>query len=537
MAHRTSLLAVTLLAMIVHAVVIARTLLPAQDGLKFIRIARQFQTEPWTSVVRDSDVHPLYPGLIAVAEPVVAWFAGRGPEAWRIAAQAVAALASVGLVVPIYYVTRSLFDRWIAFLAATIAILLPRAAELGHDTLNNSLGLLTTFLALWLGAVALRKGDWRVALVAGLVAGVGYLARPEVVLLPVAIGLTWLTGLRFGRASWGSALSRLPALALLVGMVLVVMGYYALLKGEISEKLAVRYGAWLGPQRILHRAVPQQAPRGLDDPRWDFTPKEESEQIPIRNWRSAVVRIAGKWWEELCWFFAVMTVWGLVRYRFVRSLCPDRDERDTGEMERRSLIIFATVYGLALLRHCTALGYLSGRHIMVLVMASVPWAAAGTYVCGRGLAVHLRLSPRLARIAAGCVLGVAIAGSIVVQMRPTHLNHLSRWGHWAAGQWLATHARPTELVLDTRGWARFISGRPGYDYWHVRQALTDSHLNYIIVGLDELVAPSPRADTLKALLTYAATPLADFPAFPGDQAAGVRLYRFHRPDSWEGLAR
>ena len=75
-------------------------------------------------------------------------------------------------------------------------------------------------------------------------------------------------------------------------------------------------------------------------------------------------------------------------------------------------------------------------------------------------------------------------------MQPNHLNHLSRWGHWAAGQWLADNAGPTELVLDTRGWARFVSGHAGYDYWHVRQALTDSHLSYIIVGLDELEARS-----------------------------------------------
>ena len=91
-------------------------------------------------------------------------------------------------------------------------------------------------------------------------------------------------------------------------------------------------------------------------------------------------------------------------------------------------------------------------------------------------------------------------------------------------------------MLDTRGWARFVSGQPGYDYWHVRQALTDSHLSYIVVGLDELEARSSRARTLRALLAYAATPLEDFPAFPGDRTPGVRLYRFHRPGTWEGLA-
>ena len=69
-------------------------------------------------------------------------------------------------------------------------------------------------------------------------------------------------------------------------------------------------------------------------------------------------------------------------------------------------------------------------------------------------------------------------------------------------------------MLDTRGWARFVSGLPGYDYWHVRQALTDSHLSYILVGLDELKASSPRAATLRALLAYVGTPLEEFPASP-----------------------
>jgi hypothetical protein len=324
---------------------------------------------------------------------------------------------------------------------------------------------------------------------------------------------------------------------LLFGATLFVLGSYTLVKGEVSEKLAVRYGGLLGPQRIMARPVPQQVPHGLDDPRWDFSPKEETDHVPTRDWRVAVARIVRKWWEELCWFFAVMTVWGLLRQRFIRGLLSGHDPEESPGSEGHLLLLFMGMYGAALVHHCAALGYLSGRHVMPLVLASVPWAAAGTFVCGRGIAVNLRWGPRRARWVAVGVMGAVIACSTVVQMRPTHLNHLSRWGHWAAGRWLAAHAQPNERVLDTRGWARFISGRPGYDYWHVRQALTDSHLSYILVGLDELEAMSPRAATLKALLAYAATPLADFPAHPGGHNAAVRLYRFRQPDSWEGLPR
>jgi hypothetical protein len=534
MARRRSLLAILLLAASLHVWFISRTLVPAQDGLKFIRFARQFQRDPWCDVIRGADVHPLYPALVAAAEPVVARFVDREPDGWRIAAQLVASLASVGLLFPVYFLTQSLFDRRIAFLAAGLLALLPRAAELGHDTLADSLGLFLTFLALWLGARVLKTNDRLTALAAGLAAGLGYLTRFEVILVPVAIGLTWLIG--HGRRPGRSRLERIAAVSVLLGSAGLVVISYAAAKGEVSEKIALRVGAWLGPQTIMNRPVPQQVPRGLEDPRWDFSPKEESDQIPIRGWRSSLGRIVGKWWEELSWGFAVMTVWGLARRRFIRSLLPDREPDDDSGVEGRLLLVFAGVYGLALLRHSAMLGYLSSRHVMALVVASIPWAAAGTYVCCRGIAVKTHLSPpwiQRTRIAA---IGMAITASLLTQANPSHISHLSRWGHWAAGRWLEGHARPDELILDTRGWARFISGKPGYDYWHVRQALTDSHLSYILVGLDELGAVSPRAETLKALLAYAATPLLDFPASPDERNPAVRLYRFHRPGSWEGLA-
>jgi hypothetical protein len=353
-----------------------------------------------------------------------------------------------------------------------------------------------------------------------------------VIVVPFAIGLTWLVGLF--RDSRTRTVVRGPALAVLLLATMAVIGSYAAVKGEISEKLAIRYSAWLTPKKPPTRLARPTAARGLDNPGWDFSPKEETDRIPIRNWQYAVLRILGKWWEELCWLFAVMTVWGIVRQRNIRGLCHDRDPSD-GDVECTLLLVFAAVYGLALVRHSTLLGYLSGRHIMALVYASIPWAAAGSFVCTRGIAVKGGWGPRFTRNSGIVVATVLVAASIVVQFQPNHLNHLSRWGHRSAGQWLACNARPDEKVLDTRGWARFVSGQPGYDYWHVRQALTDSRLSYIIVGLDELEAKSGRARTLQALLAYAATPVKVFPACPGDRTAGVRLYRFHRPGTWEGL--
>jgi hypothetical protein len=531
MAGRRLLVTIVLFATILHAVSIARSTLPAQDGLKFIQVARQFHTEPWPDVVRGTDQHPLYPALIAIAQPLVSLLSGPGPDSWRIAAQCVAAIASIAILFPLFKVTRSLFDERIALIAAAIYVLLPVPAEVGHDTLSDSLGLLLTMLCLHWGIRAIRSGDWRTALAAGMSGGVGYLARPEVLLAPMAVAVTWAF-LLIRRLDLRRAITS-PALCSLVLAPLVLIGAYALVKGQVSEKLSLRHGAALGPQSVLARPVPQLVPRGLDDARWDFSAKEESERVALRRPGKALRAIASDWWDELCWGFAAMAIWGLVRHRYILALCAGHDEADKGRVERLVLAAFGTFFLAVVLRHSMSLGYLSGRHTLPLVLISVPWAAAGTFVCLRGLGIKLPWRRRTAW--ASCMLGMGMVGLVLVvyQLRP---SHPSRWAHWAAGRWLAEHADRSELVLDTRGWARFVSEHPGYDYWHVRQALTDSHLSYVVVGHEELAASSKRSRTLQALLAFAARPVADFPMFVGHRDVGVRIYRFHRPDSWEGMA-
>ena len=178
------------------------------------------------------------------------------------------------------------------------------------------------------------------------------------------------------------------------------------------------------------------------------------------------------------------------------------------------------------------MGYLSGRHTLTLVIMSIPWAAAGVTICACRLAAVLRWGPGLARGVGVATLLAAIAAGTLFQLKP---SHPTRWGHWAAGQWLLAHTKPSDAVLDTRGWAAFVSGRPSYDYWHVRQSLTDSHLGYIVVGADELEAESRRGATLRSVLAYAAEPAAAFPELRGGDGVGVRIFRYQRPASWEGL--
>lgn len=534
---RRSLVAIMLLAAALHVAGVARSILPAQDGLKFIRVARGFQTQPWTDVVRASDQHPLYPALVAAVEPVVATFRGHGPDTWRIAAQLVSAAAAILLLIPLHGLARELFGEQVANLSALGFVLLPLPMAVGHDTLSDSLALFGFVASLRLGLSALRTGSWPAAVGCGLAAGFGYLARPEVLVAPFSVVLTGA-----GRAVLARRLTPpmlvMPRLAGVSLAFLVIVGGYALVKGEVSEKLALRHGAALAPRATtVERKAGHWLPPGLDDPRWDFSPKEEPKEVVRRTPKEVVESLALQWSEGLGAVLAFFALWGFVRDRYIRRVVAADcgvDYPDPSDTGRWLVALYLALFSLVLVRHELRMGYLSGRHTLTLVVVSLPWAAAGVFICARGLALKLWLGRRARWGAAVALIAAAVITGVVFQTKPAHP---SRWGHREAGLWLKYNAKPGQAVLDTRGWASFVCGLPGYDYWHVRQAFTDSKLSYIVVGADELNAPSQRAETLRAVLAYAATPSVSFPERQGGHQPGVLVYRFHRPESWEGLVR
>ena len=280
--RRRSLLAIVLLAAALHTFGIARSILPAQDGLKFIKIARAFQLHPWADVVRGTDQHPLYPALVALAEPVVAAFAGHGPDTWRIAAQLVAALAALALLVPLHGLACRLFGDRVANLTALGFVLLPLPMTVGHDTLSDSLALFAFALALRLGLESLDSERWEPAVGCGVVAGLGFLARPEVLVAALAVVVTG--GCRaFGREPrclFGSRCRGLPGLRSLS---------WRWSARTLWSRARCRRSSRCDAPRRSGRAQPpvrkagHWLPKGLDDPHWDFSPKEEPAEVPRRR--------------------------------------------------------------------------------------------------------------------------------------------------------------------------------------------------------------------------------------------------------------
>jgi hypothetical protein len=520
MSSRRWLLAVVGLSAVLHVVGIIRTPLPAQDGLKFLRFARQFQTQPWEDVVRSADQHPLYSAFIALSEPLVSVFVGEGPRAWRVAAQGVSMLAAVGLLWPLHSLTRRLFDERTANLTILLYALLPFPAEIGHDTLSDSLALGFLVTGLCLGEQVLRSRSWRSAIGCGVAVGLGYLTRPEVALVAPVVVIAAMGRWR----PWAEEMAVFGRLVVLSASVLVFVGGYAFVKGEVSEKLSLRWSSGLGVNNHTPKKPPALLPKGLDDPRFDFSPKEESQHVSLKGETvEATKRLFSEWADGLSIFLIPVILWGLIRSRSLE-----------GSVDGRWMIlIYFVAFSAIAIRHASTLGYLSGRHTLSLIVVSVPWASAGVWAWVSGFPARRGLSVLQGRrLGYACLSLVAVVG-ITAQVK---VGHPSRWGYWAAGQWLAEQANPNDAVLDTRGWASFVRGVPGYDYWHVRQALSDRSLKYVVVGSDELKARSRRAATLRAMLAHAGKPVASFAGRRDGRGSGVEVYRFDPPESWEGIS-
>jgi hypothetical protein len=131
-------------------------------------------------------------------------------------------------------------------------------------------------------------------------------------------------------------------------------------------------------------------------------------------------------------------------------------------------VALCSLQTLSVLALANSQGYVSDRHIMILVLGGCYAAAAGL----RDLPVRLlALAPARAatfreRWPAGRFLtGTALQSSLLIvlvlwclpkTLQPLHAN---RAGHHAAGLWLADHVLPGDTVLDDHCWAHYYAGQ------------------------------------------------------------------------------
>ncbi len=225
-----------LLVVALRAWQITHTEVASRDSICYIRIAWHLQRGNWREVIPHAPQHPGYSlAVLGMSLPVRHFIPNDLPRAWQLSAQLTSALASVLLLVPMFYLGRELFDRRVAFWACVLFQCLPTSGKVMGDGLSDTLFLLCTCTGLWLACVALRRGSWIVFALTGLASGLAYLTRPEGALVVGVTGLV-LLGVQLNpawRRSWKSVLGNGVALSL---AALALMTPYMLLIGGVTVK-------------------------------------------------------------------------------------------------------------------------------------------------------------------------------------------------------------------------------------------------------------------------------------------------------------
>jgi 4-amino-4-deoxy-L-arabinose transferase-like glycosyltransferase len=451
-----------LLAAGVRVWVVRTTEVPARDSIGFIRYALAIQECGWRWTLHHQHQHPGYPLCILAVSLPVRHLAGLDCDSMQLSAQLASSLAGLLLVIPMYYLGKYLLDRGAGFWGALLFQCLPASGRALSDAISDPLFLLLLASGLALAVRALRRRSPAGFGLAGALGGLAYLTRPEGVLLVPAAGLALALAqcVPAWRRPWRTALACGAGLAL---GALVTGSPYFLTVGHFTNK--PNAGVLTGKQPGATEEDDDPAPAGTaaltSAPQpYHVGNKEEVQQygqMPVaRRVGQATWTLAAEFvqcYQYVGWLPVLLGAWWFRgRYRVAPEVWV--------------VVLLFALDALLLWLLVVRAGYLSGRHVLVLVLCTVFQAAVAVRELPYQLAAWWR---RLAERAPGrrplwlspaawsLVLLLLLAGTGLSRtLRPLHSN---RAGHRAAGRWLAANARPWDEVEDNHGWAFYYANR------------------------------------------------------------------------------
>ena len=225
-----------LVALGVRAHVASRTEAVAQDGVRYLYMAREFARGGLIGSVERYEYHPGYSVVVALAARATG---AKFPDGWVRTAQWVSVFMSLVTLSGLYVIARVAFGHRIGLLTALLVGLSGPYARISCDVLSDPMAAAMVLLSVVLGLGALRAlrsgSGWALLWAggAGLAAGVGYLTRPEAILGGPVVAVLLLSVRRLGAK--GRAI-QLGALAALAAAALVCVVPYAAAIGGFTQK-------------------------------------------------------------------------------------------------------------------------------------------------------------------------------------------------------------------------------------------------------------------------------------------------------------
>jgi hypothetical protein len=473
-----------LLALGVRGWLMVHTEVLARDSIGFIRYALEFETDNWQDVVSKNHQHPGYPlTILAVSVPVRAFMAAPDVDQMAFSAQLASSLAALLLVIPMFYLGKLLFHRAAGFGAAALFQCLPVCAHILSDGLSESLFLLLACTALVFAVLAVGgRSPWWFGL-CGVFSGLAYLTRPEGLLVVIAT-LAVLVGLQRSKGYCRSWRQVVVGGGVLTLTALLVASPYVLVTHGLSNKPSTRqlFGGHLPELNVPN-------PAGLQTQAGTGRPLVASTLAITLNpndaWAKRVVKALWGLGSELvkcfhyvAWLPALVGMWWFRRRPWVVP-------------GMWVLLTLCGLLALVLCRLAVGVGYMSDRHLMLLVVCGCYAAAAAAWeLPARLQAWHKRqpwidsaLRPvphsRTTMALAALLLAAMVASSMPKTLDTLHVN---RAGHHAAGLWLARNANAADIIEDEHCWSHYYAGHVFLEHQPIIKPAGYHPVRFVVIG-------------------------------------------------------
>jgi 4-amino-4-deoxy-L-arabinose transferase-like glycosyltransferase len=513
---------------------LCHTEVAARDSIGYIRYALELEKEPWPEVFRHSLQHPGYPILIQIiSHPIRYYMGGLSPLSMQVSAQIVSALTSLLLVIPTFYLGCELFNRKIAFWATLLFQCLPAATRVMSDGLSEATFFLFLSTALLLGIRGLRTGSTLGFAWCGLFSGLAYLTRPEGILAILAVGLV-LVGMHiFPERRWLWRRGLLCGGSMVLAALLVGSPFAITIRGFTTKPT--------GHVMLDLRAAPKSKGASNAHGPVSLRSAREESSAPHYSLTSSLLAVyaPARLQHRTLWSFKAIGVETVKGYQYVLAAPLLLGLWLSRKMLASSpagwvLLFLCGLHLVVLWRLATVMGYVSDRHVLVLVFCGIFPAAAGCALLSNRLADALAwLWGRYRRVTAPGTQAGSLALLLLIGMTTFSLPevlkpmHANRSGHREAGEWLAQHAQACDRIVDPFCWAHFFAGRvfvegqdaeppPGYqplsyvivehaDHEHVRLPMLAIAEEYAGFGRPVYHWPENKAEESAKVLVYLVT--------------------------------
>jgi hypothetical protein len=554
-----------LLTCLVQVWTVWRAVVPAQDAVRYLIVAQGIERDGLFATLRCQPEQPLFPALVSLVHQTLCAGVSASYDNWAICLQIAAAVPLVLSVIPVYALFCRFHGERAALVGALLYSLLGGIARLGADGLSDSTHLALFCTAVWAAAhyfEAERPGAVGWLVLAGGSTGLALVARSEAIVVPLAVSgtLVWLQLFRPRRCSWLSACG--AAGALIAGLAVAIVPYLVISDAYTPAEALARLTGRRGAQEAAPlNAVASDISPAAVEPRWEvpgqgrlvFGKKDTSKSSRFRGYPAAANKLFDELAQTLHYWIGAAALLGLWSSRHGLSTPLDRF------MQFLCAALVAAAVSVA-----AQAGYLSTRHVLLLVVLGLGWAGVGVLAVSGWLGRLVAQRPKVgwdelagptkrdtpggtrsARPTLDLALKRAIALSLdkgwpvalaailacgADLLRPLHA---SRTPHREAADWLARRAGREEAVLDSRGFTALYTGLKTYRYEAAQAAFSDPALTYVVVEQEELSAESRRSETMRWLLTHAGEPAARFAA-AGSEKHGVVIHRW-RPERFAQL--